>query len=159
MMHGQKNVKMWPIQLAFLLVSNVCIYWRTCGKSEGCPKKRMDWTQQISSSSSSSSSSLKMCLKKSIINKKQTDEWKVRDFEFSWLWLWMLRFMGSDAVYSGKYVQTFRTDPKLILQDISVKMKAEFSSETSMYIHRNTESHPKSALILMISDQCLGQGI
>ena len=62
-------------------------------------------------------------------------------------------------MYSGKYVQTFRTDLKLILQGIIVTVKAEISSEMSMYMYRNTESHPKSALIFMISDQCLGQGM
>jgi len=46
----------------------------------------------------------------------------------------MLRFMGSDVVYSGKYVQTFRKELKLILQGIRAKMKAEGSSETSMYV-------------------------
>ena len=47
--------------------------------------------------------------------------------------------MGSDVVYSGKYVQTFRTDLKLILEGIILKRKAEVSSETSMYIYRSTD--------------------
>jgi hypothetical protein len=62
-------------------------------------------------------------------------------------------------VYSGKYVQTFRTDLKRILQGIRLERKAAVSSETSIYIYRNTQSHPKSASIFMISDQCLGQGM
>ena len=60
---------------------------------------------------------------------------------------------------SGKYVQTFRTDLKLILQGIILRRKVEVSSETSMYAYRNAESHRKSSLIFLISDQRLGKGM
>ena len=60
---------------------------------------------------------------------------------------------------SDKYVQTFRTDLKLILEVIIFRKKAEVPSGTSLYVYRSTELRPESSLNFVISDQCLGQGM